>query len=85
MHLSDTTSAARALEMALQLAPAERKLAAIQFDLAVVLWPELEPAARSSIAQRLRWARQLPELKAAVSGNSAKTLERLLAANPAPK
>ena len=85
MYLSNTAPAARALEMALQLAPAERKLTAIQFDLAVVLWPQLEPAARSSIAQRLRWARYLPELKAALSGNSAKTLERLLAETPAPR
>lgn len=79
MHLASAGPAARALEMALQLAPAERKLTALQFDLAVVLWPELQPAARNSIAQRLRWARQLPELKAAMAGNSARSLEQLLA------
>lgn len=82
MHLSSPEPAARALEMALQLAPAERKLTAIQFDLAVVLWPDLQPSARSSIAQRLRWARHLPELKAATEGNSAKTLEKLLTLSP---
>ena len=84
MHLGSSERAARALAMALELAPAERKLTPIQLDLAVVLWPELGASARASIAQRLKWARQLPELEVALAGNSAKSLDALLSAS-APK
>jgi hypothetical protein len=71
--------AARALSLALQVAPAERKLTAVQFDLAVILWSELDTAARDALVRRLKWAEGRADLKTAVAGNSAAVLRQRLA------
>lgn len=81
-ELEEPAKAARALEMALQLAPSDRPLASMQFDLAVLLWNDMSPAARAFVAQRLKWASQQPELKSVTEGVSARALRERLAAKP---
>ncbi len=71
--------AARALSLALQVAPAERNLAPVQFDLGVILWSELDKPGREALERRLKWAEGRPELKTAVTGNSATVLRQRLA------
>lgn len=82
-ELEEPAKAAAALEMALQLAPSDRPLASMQFDLAVLLWNDLSPAAKAFLAQRLKWAAQQPELKSVTTGVSARALRDKLAAKPA--
>jgi hypothetical protein len=72
--------AARALSLALQVAPTERKLTAVQFDLAVILWPELDTPGREALERRIKWAERRADLKSAVTGNSATVLRERLAA-----
>lgn len=72
--------AARALSVALQVAPAERKLTSVQFDLAVILWPELDAVAREALARRLKWAEGRADLKTVVTENSAVVLRDRIAA-----
>jgi hypothetical protein len=79
-RIEHAREAARALSVALQVAPAERKLTSVHFDLAVILWPELDAAARAALARRIAWAEGRPDLKAIVSGNSATVLRERLAA-----
>lgn len=86
-ELGERKQAAAALGMALELAPAERVLAAIQFDLAVVLWDDLGASAKASLAQRLKWISGMPALKDVAAGNSARALKARLAttgARPQP-
>lgn len=71
--------AARALSIALQVAPTERKLTAVQLDLAVILWPELDTPAREALERRLKWAEGRADMKATVAGNSAIVLRERLA------
>ena len=75
LELGKPRDAAAALAMALQLAPSERGLTALHFDLGVVLWGQLDSRAKRSMAQRLKWAAQVPELAQAVQGNSAQALK----------
>jgi tetratricopeptide (TPR) repeat protein len=82
-RLGHTAPAAAALGMALQVAPTERKLTAMQFDLAVTLWAELAPGAKAALERRLAWAEGWPDLKAAVASNSADALRKRLAAERA--
>jgi hypothetical protein len=82
-ELGERKQAAAALGMALELAPAERVLAAIQFDLAVVLWDDLGASAKASLAQRLKWISGMPALKDVAAGNSARALNARLATNRA--
>ncbi|NOT42758.1 MAG: hypothetical protein HOP13_19950 [Alphaproteobacteria bacterium] len=70
--------AARALSLALQVAPAERKLTAVQFDLAVILWAELDTAGRDALARRLKWAEGRADLKTVLAENSATVLRERL-------
>jgi tetratricopeptide (TPR) repeat protein len=79
-RLGDTKAAAAALSMALQIAPAERKLTALHFDLAVALWHDLDEAGRAAIGRRLAFAEKWPDLKRVREGNSAVTLRNRLAA-----
>lgn len=79
MELGSAREAATALSVAMQLAPSDRVLAPLHFDLAVVLWDKLDRTARASLAQRLKWAAQIPELKNASEGNSAMALRQKLA------
>jgi tetratricopeptide (TPR) repeat protein len=72
-------AAAAALAMALQIAPAERNLTALHFDLAVVLWHDLSPGAKDALKRRLAWSGRWPELKSALAGNSAAVLRERLA------
>lgn len=72
--------AARALSVALQVAPAERKLTSVQLDLAVILWSELDTEARDALERRLKWAEGRNDLKPVVTGNSANVLRERLAA-----
>jgi len=73
-QLDERKQAADALAMALELAPAERVLASMQFDMAVLLWDELGASAKASLAQRLKWIEGIPELHDVASGNSARSL-----------
>jgi hypothetical protein len=72
--------AARALSLALQVAPTERKLTPVQFDLAVILWPDLDTPAREALERRIKWAEGRADMKAVVTGNSATVLRGRLAA-----
>ena len=73
-ELGERKQAADALAMALELAPAERVLASIQFDMAVLLWDDLSPSARVSLAQRLKWLEGVKDLRDVASGNSVRSL-----------
>ena len=77
-RIEHENEAARALSLALQVAPAERKLAPVQFDLAVILWNELDTPAREALDRRLKWAGARADLKTAVTGNSATVLRQRL-------
>jgi len=46
-------SAARSLSFALMIAPHDRRLGPIQFDLAVVLWPQMDVAGHEALAPQL--------------------------------
>lgn len=74
LHLGNRKAAASALSVALQIAPAERKLTGLQFDLAVALWHGLDAPGRKAIERRLATATKWPELKTVIEGNSAKAL-----------
>lgn len=78
-RIEHAKEAARALSIALQVAPTERKLTSVHMDLAVILWPELDTAAREALARRLAWAEGRPDLKATIAGNSAIVLRERLA------
>jgi Tfp pilus assembly protein PilF len=77
-ELGNSRAAGAALSMALELAPSERGLSALHFDLGVVLWGQLDRRARQSLAQRLKWAAQVPELAQVMAGNSAMALKNKL-------
>ena len=78
-RIEHAKDAARALSLALQVAPTERKLAPVQFDLAVILWNELDAPAREALARRIKWAEGRVDLKTTVTGNSATVLRQRLA------
>ena len=82
-NLGNRDAAAAALFIALQVAPTEHKLAALQFDLAVVLWPQLKRGTKGAVEQRLAWAARWPALKPVLAGNSANALRRLIEADRA--
>lgn len=73
-RLGNVGPAAAALTMALEIAPNERKLTAVQFDLAVLLWPQLDAVGRAAIQRRLAAAKKWPDLAPALAGNSALVL-----------
>lgn len=75
-HLAE---AGRSLSVALQIAPAERKLTSVQLDLAVILWPQLDGPARDALGRRLAWAAGRDDMKAVFNGNSAQVLKQRLA------
>ncbi|MCE9522376.1 MAG: hypothetical protein K8S25_08095 [Alphaproteobacteria bacterium] len=78
MHLGNIKAAAGALSIAMQIAPAERKLTPIHFDLAVALLPELDAQGKATVARRLQIAAKWPELTPALSSNSANALRSRL-------
>lgn len=78
-RIEHAKEAARALSIALEVAPAERKLTSVHMDLAVILWPELDTAGREALERRIAWAEGRPDLKALVAGNSAAVLRGRLA------
>lgn len=80
VRLNASKSAAKALTVALAAAPKEPKLAAMQFDLAIVVWPHLDARAKAALERRLAWAKSRADLKAVVEGNSATALRERLAA-----
>jgi hypothetical protein len=80
LHLEHPAAAAHALSAALQVAPAERKLTGLQFDLAVVLWEKMDQRGRDAVERRLAFAEKWPELKPVLAGNSAKALRARLSA-----
>ena len=82
VELEHFPEAAKALSMAMQLAPADQGLASMHFDLGVVLWNRLDAAAKASLAQRLKWASRKPELSHVVQGNSARALREKLSTKP---
>jgi len=77
-QLDERKQAADALAIALELAPAERVLASMQFDMAVLLWDDLGPAAKASLAQRLKWITGIEALHDVATGNSARALQQKL-------
>jgi hypothetical protein len=80
VRLGNEQKAGAALSMAFKVAPADRKLAAMQFDLAVVLWHYLDKEARAALERRLAWAARWPEFKRTLEGNSVAALRQRLAA-----
>lgn len=86
-HLGNLKAAANALSVALEIAPAERKLTSLQLDLAVIAWPELDAQAREAVGRRLASSEKWPELKSVLAGNSARALRQRLAAlrEPSPQ
>ena len=84
LHLANPVAAGKALSLALRIAPAERKLTGLQFDLAVALWGKLDAPGREAINRRLAWAAQWPELKPVLAGNSAQALRARLSALKSP-
>jgi hypothetical protein len=80
LWLEHRERAAAALGMALQVAPRERGLASMQFDLAVILWHQLNAEAKTALERRLVWAQGHPALKRVVEGNSVAVLRQRLAA-----
>lgn len=80
LHLGNQRAAANALSVGLQIAPAERKLTGMQFDLAVALWIRLDAPGRRAIDRRLAFAATWPELKSILAGNSAQALRARLSA-----
>ena len=83
-RLDHRAEAAAALAMALQVAPAERKLTPVHLDLGVALWLDLSLAGREALARRLKLAERWPELKATLSSNSAAALRERFAATRVP-
>ena len=79
-RLDHLKEAAGALSLALQISPAERRLAPVQFDLAVIVWHELNGPGREALERRLTWAERWPDLKAVVAGNSVSVLRARLKA-----
>ena len=71
--------AGRSLSLALQVAPAERKLTPVQFDLAVILWSQLDGPARDALSRRLAWAAGRSDMQAVVKANSAQVLKQRIA------
>jgi hypothetical protein len=57
-----TRAAAQSLSTALMIAPRDRKLGAMQFDLAVVLWPLMDGEGREALARRARFIADEPAL-----------------------
>lgn len=76
LRLGHRQAAGAALSAALQASPAERRLTSVQFDLGAALWPEVDAKGRAALRARLDWAAKVPDLKAAVEGNSASALRR---------
>jgi cytochrome c-type biogenesis protein CcmH/NrfG len=72
--------AARALAMAVRVAPRERKLIALHLDLAVVLWDHLDEAGRAGVKRRVDFAASRPELRGLLAANSARVVADLLRA-----
>ncbi len=83
-RLGDRDRAAAALSMAMQIAPAERKLTGLQLDLALMLWPELDAAGRAAVERRLKDSAKWPELAQTLQGNSALALRAKIASLHAP-
>jgi hypothetical protein len=79
-RLEHLKAAGAALSIALQIAPAERRLAPVQFDLAVILWHHLDTPGREALARRLKWAQGRPELKTVLAENSVTVLSSRLGA-----
>ena len=79
LHLGNNVAAAKALSVALQIAPNERKLTSLHFDLAVALWIDMDAAGRAAIERRLDAASKWPEQKAALAGNSSRALRERIA------
>jgi hypothetical protein len=64
MHRRGSSSAAaKALSTALLIAPHDRKLAPIQFDLAVLLWRHMEADGREALQRRVRFIANTPGLQ----------------------
>lgn len=57
-RLGHRDRAIAALTRACELAPADPAITAMQFDLAMVLWPHLDLRAKTAIERRLAWAEQ---------------------------
>lgn len=55
-------AAARSLSVALMIAPHDRKLGPMQFDLAVALWPAMEADGREALTRRARFIAGDPTL-----------------------
>jgi len=79
-RLERREKAAAALSMALQVAPADRKLVALQLDLALLVWYDLDDGGKAAVARLLNEGRKWPDLAQALSSNSADALRAKLAA-----
>jgi hypothetical protein len=71
LWLDHRERSAAALGMALQVAPAEVGLASMQFDLAVILWHQLNAQAKAALERRLTWAQGHPALRRVMGRNNS--------------
>lgn len=79
LRLGHRQRAAAALARACRVAPFEPTLAATQFELAVILWPQLDADAKAALERRLTWASGQPDLKRVVEDKPAVTLRSRIA------
>lgn len=83
--LQEQAPAARALAMSLRTAKSDAALNAMQLDLAVIVWNELEPSARALIAERLRAGAARGPKPGGKEGHSARLLREMIARPPPPQ
>lgn len=83
--LQEQAPAARALAMSLRTAKSDAALLAMQFDLAVIVWDELDPAARALVAERLNAAGAQARRVGEKEGHSARLLRGMIARPPPPQ
>jgi len=83
--LQEKAPAARALSMSLRTAKSDAALLAMQLDLAVIVWDELDGTARVLIADRLRADKAPGPQRDEKEGHSARLLREMTARPPPPQ
>jgi hypothetical protein len=77
-RLGHPARAVAALLLGLELGPRDPAPAAMQFDLALVLWTQFDLNAKRAIERRLQWAQGRPDLKSVVADRAAVAIQQRL-------
>jgi hypothetical protein len=77
-QLGHHARAVAALTLACEIAPNDPAPAAMQFDLALVLWPHMDARGKAAVERRLQWAGRRIDMKSVVAANAAATLQQRL-------